>query len=363
LKQALDLAQKVKNPRLIANAEFSIADLSDNTGDYDNEIAYAQRAQQHYQAYGSVDGVADATMLIVQGEVGKGDLEQALKDAQAQLESSERTHSDLFVEDSEAEIGHIYTAMEDEPAALTHYLRALEISRKTGSQVALKSLHVAGCLARIGRLREAASIFSAIPASAKTDPDSAREYTRVQVAIEFGEGHYGAAIGLARKAQAMAPEAVVDLAEIVAAAEMWSGQNVQAKRDADDLLTTVQKGRNPDRTAQAELTEALVTVSGHSPANAREMAEAATVYFTRKNMKESEWIALVCDARALKALGDAVGSTFKVRESRDVLGQLQKQWPAEDFKAYLARADVRLSIQSLDAIAGLQSKVLASSAH
>jgi hypothetical protein len=68
---------------------------------------HTPNAQQHYQSYDSVDGAADAAMLIEQGEAGRGELPQALNDAQVLLESSERAHSDLFVEDSEVEIGHI----------------------------------------------------------------------------------------------------------------------------------------------------------------------------------------------------------------------------------------------------------------
>jgi DNA-binding winged helix-turn-helix (wHTH) protein/tetratricopeptide (TPR) repeat protein len=155
LTEALELADRVKQPRLQTNAEFSMGDLADQTGDYTQELAMAQRARQHYESYGSADGVADASMQVIQAERGLHNYPAALHDAQALLDDSIRTGSDLFAEDSEAELGHIYTALEDHAAALDHYQRALDLAHKTGSQVSLKSLHVVSALAQLGRRQQA----------------------------------------------------------------------------------------------------------------------------------------------------------------------------------------------------------------
>jgi hypothetical protein len=54
----------------------------------------------------------------------------------------------------------------------------------------------------MGRSDEAASIFKAIPASAKADPDTAEKYIEVRIAMGIAEGHYGKATRIARNARA-----------------------------------------------------------------------------------------------------------------------------------------------------------------
>ncbi len=351
LKQGLALAMKIKHPRVEANAEFSIADLDGHLGEYDQEIEHARRALAFYQSYGSIDGVADASRLVIDGEIGKRELTQALSDAQALLATSERTHSDLFIEDTEEQLGDIYTAMEDDPSALIHYGRARELSQRTGSEVPLKSLDVAGSLARLGYVEQARSILNATPVAARTDPDTMNKYEDVRVKVEVAQAHYAAALAIARKAQsiAMAPAASVDLAEAIASSEARLGQKSQAQHDANELLAAARKTNNGCRLAHAELTAAMVALSTQAPQTARDMAHSANAYFTERSMRESEWLALLYEAEAMHALGDAKAAA-RALEARAVLADMQKQWPPEHYRAYMARPDIRQSLQALNTL-------------
>lgn len=183
LAEAVEVARRVQNLRLEANIEFSMADLADGTGDYPQELSMARQARQHYEAYGSADGVADASMQIIQAERGLKDYPAALRDAQALLIVSVNTGSDVFAEDTEAELGHIYEAMGDDAAALEHYQRALNLAHKTGSQVSLKSLHVVYALARLGRRQQALRIFAEVPPTVQHDPDCAARYQQARLAL------------------------------------------------------------------------------------------------------------------------------------------------------------------------------------
>lgn len=183
LAEALEVARRVQNLRLQANIEFSTADLADQTGEYTQELTVARLARQHYEMYGSVDGIADASIQIIQAERGLQRYSAALQDAQALLASSVRTGSDVFAEDSEAELGHIYEAMKDNAAALDHYQRALTLAYRTGSQVSLKSLHVVYVLARLGRRQQALRIFAGVPTAVQNDPDCAAQYQQAKLAL------------------------------------------------------------------------------------------------------------------------------------------------------------------------------------
>lgn len=123
-------------------------------------------------------------MQVIQAERGLHNYPAALHDAQALLDNSIHTGSDLFAEDSEAELGHIYTVLEDHVAALGHYQRALNLAHKTGSQVSLKSLHVVSALTQLGRRQQAWKLFAAIPVSAQTDPDCEKSYKEAHLMLQ-----------------------------------------------------------------------------------------------------------------------------------------------------------------------------------
>jgi len=352
LKRSMDLALKVGNSRDEGNAELYMATYLSNIGDYGQSVSYAKRAHKAFALYSGDSETGSEVPLIVAGEAQTGDFEEALKDAQTWVSAVTRMNSVPDMEAAEEGMGDVYMMMGQDPEALTHYRRALDMARQAHSGEAQATLYVAAGLARLGRIQEAAAAFHALPATAKTDPSMQPMYDYTQAILEFGQGRYAAAIGSARKGESQAVSE--EMEEIIASSELRLGQAAQAGKDADAMLAQAQKLGNPYTTARAELAVAQVALATHSALKAKAMAEAAAAYFQGKDMMSSEWVSLLCASQARKALGDAAGNVSKAQLSLGVLRRLKAEWQTEDFGPYSSRPDVRQAIRELEAATGMR---------
>ncbi len=215
----------------------------------------------------------------------------------------------------------------------------MQLGRKLGSEVALKTFDVAACLLKMGRLQEASALIASLPGTAGDDTDVRHVAGEVRMWMELAAGHDIQAIAVARKAAdlEMTPQAAIDFTEQVVYARLRSGARDEAAREAAALLRVTKDTRNPYALARAQM--AMATVE--PPERAKELAAAAAAFFYGEGAAESEWKALLCEAHALELTGDRAGSDAARQSAEAVMTRWQGGWPAADRETYARRPDNR----------------------
>ena len=115
-QQARKLSQTKPSSQLEANAEFGLASIRDQQGKWDESIPLAQRGAPILQNFAFMGLAAEASELIIRGEEGKGDTDQALQSANELLELARKWDNPASIEVAEESVGNILLGQEDFPA-------------------------------------------------------------------------------------------------------------------------------------------------------------------------------------------------------------------------------------------------------
>ena len=351
-QQALSLARKNQHPRIEADSAFTLASIRDQQADkWDEQIALAQEAMKYYRDFGFLNMAAASSILAVRGEERKGDFASALQLGTEVLQLAQRTHGQVAIENAEEAIGAASFGLEDYPAALAHFEKALQVGRSLHENEAYEEMNCVDALWRLGRYSEAEQTLASIPAEARKRADVGSHIEDLRAQIHLSRGDYRHALSDAQKAvkhyPSMPADQVADFGRITVLAEVQLGQNEQAQRDADHLLAVARGSANQELIAQAELVEASVTLRSASPRNTILMAETAVTYFSRQGENESNWLSLFYLAKAEKAAGDNQGSSIKARQAINILRDLEQRWGTQVFGQYATRPDHKIAIHEL----------------
>jgi serine/threonine protein kinase len=349
--QALKQARQNQHPKLEANAEFGVASIRDQQGKWDESIPFAQEALAYYDRFGYMGLAAEATELIIRGEQGKGDTEQALKSATAQLELARKWGDPSSIEIAEESVGRILLESEKYPEALAHFEQALKAALLVNGNFAKQKLNCAYTLWNLGRYQEAEDMLQTIPANAASRPDIASVMENTRAQMFFSERRFQDAYKTSRDALAkfkgMPAGEISDLKRVKALAEAELGQTRQAEADGRDLLMMAREQENEELIARANMVLSVVKLKEHVPTDARSLADAANRYFSSKGVKESEWLSLYYLAAACKGMGDSRESSLIAKKALDTLSQLRIAWGSPTFEQYVTRPDHQFAIREL----------------
>ena len=330
-QQALGLARHNQHPRIEADAAFTLASIRDvQGGKWDEQISLAGVALRYYRDFGFMNMAAASSILIVRGEERKGNFAEALQAGTDLLQLAEKTHSDVSVETAEEAVGSAYLALEDYPAALAHFERALEIASKLHNAEAYQEAHCAEVLWRLGRYQDAEEMLARIPQGDRQRGDIGADIAGTSsAAMLLSRGKNLRLSSISRQALHQFPslpgDTVADFVEVAALAEARLGKLDQARGDADKALALAHKETNEDLVAQAQLVEAEVYWRSHLPAKALAFAQSAAVYFSAKGKKESEWLSLFYLAQAARVSGDVPSEVRDVQKALDILANLEQE--------------------------------------
>jgi eukaryotic-like serine/threonine-protein kinase len=351
-QQALKLAKQSQHPRIEASADFTLASIRDQRrGNRDEQIAFAKEALQYYRDYGFLNMATACSILLVRAEEAKGDYAQALEDATEQLKLAEKTDSLASEEIAEEAVGVSFSGLEDYPAALSHFDKALQIGHTLHYAESFQEKHRADMLWRLGRYQDAEEMLARTLQDDGHRADTGGNVADTRATILLSRGKDAEALSTCRKALNDFPnldaDTIADFAQIEALAEARLGKLDQAKIEADRALALA-KEVNEDAVGQAELVEAEVLLLSHSPTQALSFAQSANTYFSVKQEKESEWLSLLYMAEASKASGDREAGISAAKKAIDILAALEQSWSPIVFRQYGARPDLHEDIQHLN---------------
>lgn len=351
-QKALQIAGQGEHPRIEASASFTLASIRDQSGgNKDEQIAFAKDAWKYYNDFGFVSNSINAHILIVRAEEDKGDFKEALDTATDLLQLAEKTHSEVSVETAEEAVGAADFGLQDYPNALTHFEKALQVSRTLHENEAYQANLCADTLWRLGRYEDSEKSLAAVPSDARKRNDIGSYFDDIRAQMELSKGRYRDALFTSQNALQVFPKSqpdkMVDYMAVKAMSEAQLGRLAQARQDADKLLEYSRQDGNEYLLAQAKLTAAHIYLRLHLPKQALPFARSANSYFSSKGAKESEWLSLLDLATAEKYLGDTHACTKDATKAVDILNQLEKSWGPSVFHQYSTRPDHQVEVQEL----------------
>ena len=351
-QQALGLARRDQHPRLTADSELTLASIRDRQGKSDEQIAFAQDALGYFRDFGFMGPADDASILVVRGQLAKGNFSEALDSGTGLLEIARKTHSESAIEEAEDAVGAAANDLQDYPAALVHFEEALKASESLHQYEEYQYLFCADNLWRLGRYQEAQKMLSAVPIEARKQDNIGASIADVLAPMLLSQNDYRAALLASRDAfrkyPSMPPDQIADLRVVEAIADTQLGQGQQAEQDAEQLLAAARQQANDAQIAQAQLVRAQVFLNMRSPQEAAEAAQQAYTYYSSKKVKASQWISLLYLSQAAKMSGDTASSEKKAAQAIDILNDLQQSWSPPVFHQYATRPDNQVAINELE---------------
>ncbi len=342
LQAALRLAEQEQQPRLEANARFSLASVRSQQGKWDESIQLAQSALGYYKSVGMIDQATYASTLIVRAQQNKKDLVGALQSATELLEVSRKSNHAALIESSEELMGDILGSLEHYPEALPHYEEALRLARSTHENEPYQALHCAGVLWPLGRYSEALNMLAVAESGKNADMISGAELVKGQILLsqeKFDELIAFTNRELTPGLSQSIPEDLPQFRLLRARAEVHSGQLKRASDDVSDLSAWAQKEGDEDTATNIKLVQAAIYRKTGSPQLAEPLADSARRYYASSGKKESEWLSLLEQARVYRSLAKTQECKASAQLALAILQEFEHTWPSPDYRSYITRPD------------------------
>jgi serine/threonine protein kinase len=352
LQAALRLAEQEQQPRLEANARFSLASVRSQQGKWDESIQLAQSALGYYKSVGMVDQATYASTLLVRAQQNKKDLIGALRSATELLDASRKSNHAALIESSEELMGGVLSNLEHYPEALSHFQEALRIARSIHENEPYQALHCADVLWPLGRYSEAQDMLAVVERSKNAEMISGAELVKGQILLsqeKFDELLAFTNKELTPGLSQTAPEDLPQFRLLRARAEVHSGQLKKASDDVTELAVWAQKEGDEDVANNIKLVQAEIYRKAGSPQLGEPLVDSARRYYAASGKKESEWLSLLEQARVYRSLGKPQECKASAQLALAILQEFEHAWPSSDYSSYITRPDNKVLQQELTA--------------
>ncbi len=348
LQQALQIARQSQQHREEALANLVLAGLRDQQNRPDDVVAPAQAALNYYRANGYFEPQADASLLLIRAQEGKGQFQQALQSANSFLAMANRSGSgDLIVKAEESVASPLFD-MELYPDALVHFQRSLDRSQKNIDKV-YEALHCANTLEKLGRYAEADSDLKIGEALLRQPGATANgamlvAYAEVEVESLLGQQKYEQASTLAgdvlAKYPTLQPDDRQQLQLNKAIAEAHLGHKAAAWKYLTAGLAKDPETDDKVHNAEAGLQESEIALATGRTREAFDAAVETESYYASTAQRESQLRSAWLAAAAAQQLDDPGSAAKYSQKSVDILAGLQQTWGRPAVHTYLERPDI-----------------------
>jgi tetratricopeptide (TPR) repeat protein len=341
LSEAVQLARRSRELRSQARALVNLGSVQIQTGQIQEGWRNVNEGLAYYRAGGDRSEIALSLVVLGRAARDQGDLAGARKAFEESFDAVRAGGPSLELGVSREGLASVLEAEGKFPQALEKYREAkaeLDASHNTGGSAYLSG-SIGDMLARIGRQAEASAAFGealAVADAQKVAPLRLSTWTQMALA-DAAFGRYSAALKRAR--EVLAEIDVNDLnhrcdaQRAAAQALLGSGQVSEAEQMCARAAETAARIGNPHTQSEVDLLSAEAALLARNPAQAVELAQRAASHFHSESNNEGLWRAWALIGRANPT---DQGAPSKARAA---LSELEKTWPAADFRAYLARQD------------------------
>ncbi len=357
LQQALFQSRQNGHPRLEAFASLNLASLRDQEHRPNEQITYAQNALKYYQDYGFLGPADKALLLIVRGELARGNYPQALLAGNRLLATAYKSQSAQIMALGEEMVGGVLLYLERFPDALAHFQQALELAHTQHTDPAYQEVHCAEALWHLGRYDEATEHITSVspekihrldlgPAISSLQADMHETRGEAQAAFDVSDG--------AIRHFAKAGWDDGDLQLTRARAELQLGRTSQAQKDATALHAESLRQDDARHAFAANTLLSEISLRTGDFEAAKALAKPATDFFASEEMNESEALGYLLQARIAEASEDMQGANVLSQKSLDIFRRMEQSWGKHVFKTYLARPDLIKDTRDLAKLRGIE---------
>jgi serine/threonine protein kinase/tetratricopeptide (TPR) repeat protein len=358
-RQSLETARRIGARSIEARAQLSLGSLHIQRGNIDEGAREVEQALIYYQQGGYGAQTAQALFLLGRVHKNRGDYAEAFRLFTQQLQIAEQIGDKSKAAFAHGEMGSVHSLQENYPEALRRFEESSRLHAETGARLYLGySLRERGdMLWRIGRYSEAHTAFGQASAIAENS-DASRALLasiRLQKAyLAYSQNQFRQAIEFGGQAMTMVDERTDSLTArakiVIGLAQAFSGDTFAGRETCAEAVAAASRSGNSYLLARTRLALAEVLLESDDARGARDLAAQAYESFASANQRDSEWQAHLVFARACQNMGDRGAAEVNLTRARTILVQLQQQWGAEVFNAYLARPDIQLRHRQLGGI-------------
>ncbi len=351
--EALRLAQLYKERYNEARALLSLASLRKQQEDPDAARAFAQRALPFYQqgGYGKQTSIAYAIVGYSYDEVG--DYEAAQHAFEQQFQLAQAVGDQRSAALSHEGLGVVFLHTQSFSNALSHFDEDYRIANSLNAKsIAGYAANYRGTvLWKLGQyekaraaLAEALSIAAPPPGS---DPykELLADATASEAALALSMGNLKEASTKAQKAIDLSGSEFKSVAVrancTLSLAQARSGQVAAARKRGEEAVKLARSMRDPLPLSEALLTSAEIELAAGDNRAAMTGAAEAQQRFAAARQHESEWRALLLEARASENTGDKARARQLASQASSILAALEQEWGSDNYKSYLSRSEIQ----------------------
>jgi serine/threonine protein kinase len=358
--EALRLAQLYKGRRNEARAFLSLASLRTQQDNPDAVPDLVRHALSYYEQGGYRTETSQAYTILGRAYDETGDYENAQKAFEQQLQLAQQVNDLSQVGYAHEGLGSVAAHRQQFPVALEHYNEKYRISKSLNTRLSLgyAALSRGSVLVSLGRFPDAR--ISLVEALAIADSGGNRELQAlvhsVSAELSLSEGNLLEAKSEATKAldvsQSNFKSVTVRANSTLGVAEALLGQPSIGRKHCEEAVAVARTMRDPTSTSHALLALALVILNAGDGQSTLSTASEAATHFAAAKQYESQWRALLLEARAVEKAGDKTGAQEFAQQASDILAGIQQQWPGDAFNSYVARPDISECRKQLAALLG-----------
>ena len=344
--QAIQFARANKGRLREAMGLTNLAGVYIQTLRIDDGLRMAQQSLEYFQQENYPRLAFLCLTPISRGLRRKGDYAATQQALNQKLELANQLKSQTGIADTHVELGALFLDLEQLPAALDHYGKAIELYGSTNAYlVAFCKENRAHILSQLGRFDEAKQeldeLFKSKEEFVALEPDL--HLNRAEMSLSHGDLQQ--AITSSNEAISTGgPKSNVTIRAkyVLALAKAATGAQSEARRLCDESINATSNAGDFGLHSRALLACAAVALKGKDAKTALTLATQAQERFARGLQSESEWRAWAIASRASKDLGDSDKAQEQQKNAEATRSKLEQQWGAEAFRLYAARPDIQV---------------------
>ncbi|MGO4885289.1 MAG: protein kinase domain-containing protein [Bryobacteraceae bacterium] len=333
MQEALDIARRNREKRAEARALVNLGSIRIQTGDTAQGWQDVQSALAYYRQGSFRTEAAIALILLGRAARNKGDYEGARRAFEETQATMQPAGPSLPLALAQEGLASLELSQDRWPQALHMFDAARKVFEAIGNSTgtATDEVNVALIDAMLGHKG------AAPPSPQAVDANDANKVSAIEIVLlqeRFGEAR-AKAEALLKSADASDLETRRGATLLLGLALARSGAGARGLEACRKALDMAHTAGNPGAEADARLAAAEAALAANDRTAAAQYASAARAYFVSAKKPESLWRACVLLLRSAPPDGAVAAAAAAA------LGELKASWPAEDFRSYLDRPEIK----------------------